>query len=276
MPLSAVASREDRRRPADDPQRERAACRDGFTSTSRGRDLASVVRDLKAAVARDVKLPPGYSVAWSGQFEYLERAKARLKLVVPADAADIFVLLYLASSRIDEASCIMLAVPVRAGRRLLAAVRLGHAMSVASAVGFIGLAGVVRRIRHRHADLPAAGVGERGSPPRRRRPRRRSSTRSEEGAVLRVRPKAMTVAMILVGSAADHAVERHRRRDDAADRRTDGRRHDHRADAVDAGDPGGLPAAAAPRTRADDGASRASPEGAPRPCQRSPRRTPPR
>jgi copper/silver efflux system protein len=163
-----------------------------------GRDLVSVVRDLQAAVARDVNLVPGYSISWSGQFEYLERAKARLAYVVPFTLLTIFVLLYLAFRRIDEALIIMLAVPFALVGGYWLLWFLGHATSVASAVGFIALAGVaaefgvVMLIYLRHAWEARLAAG---------RPATESELRDaiEEGAVLRVRPKAMTVAVILAG-----------------------------------------------------------------------------
>ncbi len=165
---------------------------------ARGRDLVSVVRDLQAAVAREVKLPAGYSLSWSGQFEYLERAKARLAYVVPFTLLTIFVLLYLAFRRIDEALIIMLAVPFALVGGFWLLWVLGHATSVASAVGFIALAGVaaefgvVMLIYLRHAWEARLAAG---------RPATENELRDaiEEGAVLRVRPKAMTVAVILAG-----------------------------------------------------------------------------
>ena len=77
----------------------------------RGRDLRSVVTDMQAAVGKAVKLPPGYAVSWSGQFEYLERATERLKLVVPLTLAVIFVLLYLLFRSFADAALVMAAVP---------------------------------------------------------------------------------------------------------------------------------------------------------------------
>ncbi len=77
----------------------------------RGRDLAVAVRDMQRAVADKVELPAGFSVSWSGQFEYLERAAAQLKLVVPFTLLIIFVLLYLTFRRIDEALLIMATLP---------------------------------------------------------------------------------------------------------------------------------------------------------------------
>src|SRR3546814_9547709 len=108
----------------------------------RGRDLASVVDDLRAAVAKDVKLTPGVSIAWSGQFEYLERATERLKIVIPATLAIIFVLLFMTFGRLDEAALIMgtLQFALTGGFWIL--YLLGYHQSVATGVGFIALAGV--------------------------------------------------------------------------------------------------------------------------------------
>ena len=156
-----------------------------------GRDLSSAVREMQAAVAREVKLPPGYSLSWSGQFEYLERATARLKLVVPATLAIIFVLLYLTFRRSDEALLILATVPFALVGGFWLMYFLGYHMSIASAVGFIALGGVAAEFgvvmllylrqsidSGRHATLAAA---------------------LDEGAVQRVRPKAMTVAVIVAG-----------------------------------------------------------------------------
>jgi len=165
---------------------------------SRGRDLASVVADLRNAVARDVVLPAGYSVAWSGQFEFLERATARLRLVVPATLAIIFVLLYLIFRRADEAALIMLSLPFALIGGLWLLYALGHAVSVASVVGFIALAGVaaefgvIMLLYLKHAWERRVAAGE---------PANRDTLMAaiREGAVQRVRPKAMTVAVILAG-----------------------------------------------------------------------------
>ena len=197
LPLSAVATV----RIVDGPpmlKSENARLTGWVYVDVRGRDLVSVVRDAQAAVAREVKLPPGYSVSWSGQFEFLERAKARLAYVVPLTLTVIFVLLYLAFRRIDEALLIMLAVPFAlvGGYWLLWA--LGYATSVATAVGFIALAGVaaefgvVMLLYLRHAWEARLARGE---------PATRATLIAaiEEGAVLRVRPKAMTVAVIMAG-----------------------------------------------------------------------------
>jgi copper/silver efflux system protein len=157
----------------------------------RDRDLASVVGDAERAVREKVKLPPGVSLTWSGQFEYLERAKARLALVVPFVLLIILLLLYLAFRRMDEAFLIMVSLPFALVGGFWTLYALGHNLSVAGAVGFIALAGVaaefgvVMLIYLKHAL---------------ERPGERSVLAAiDEGAVQRVRPKAMTVAVIVAG-----------------------------------------------------------------------------
>jgi Cu(I)/Ag(I) efflux system membrane protein CusA/SilA len=164
----------------------------------RGRDLRSVVNDMQAAVAKDVKLPPGYAVSWSGQFEYLERATQRLKVVVPATLAVIFVLLYLLFRSLRDAALVMAAVPFSLVGGFWLVWALGHNISVATAVGFIALAGVAAEfgvvmlvyLQNAHARRLAAGEKD------------DAATLLEairEGAVQRVRPKAMTVAVVMGG-----------------------------------------------------------------------------
>jgi Cu(I)/Ag(I) efflux system membrane protein CusA/SilA len=163
-----------------------------------GRDLRSAVAEMQGRVAQEVKLPAGYSIAWSGQFEYLERASQRLKAVVPFTLAIIFLLLYLAFRRFEEALLILLAVPFALTGGFWLIWSLGHAVSVATAVGFIALAGVAAEFG------VVMLVYLKGSWERRLAS---GSTPSNEllldaiieGAVLRVRPKAMTVAVILAG-----------------------------------------------------------------------------
>ena len=163
----------------------------------RGRDLSSVVGDLRNAVARDVKLPPGVSVAYSGQFEYLQRAAERLKLVVPATLLIIFVLLYVTFGRFDEALLIMATLPFALTGGFWTLYVLGYHQSVATGVGFIALAGVsaefgvvmliyLKQALAAHGPSPSANDLE---------------AAVREGALLRVRPKAMTVAVILAGLA---------------------------------------------------------------------------
>ncbi|MGY8904118.1 MAG: efflux RND transporter permease subunit [Burkholderiales bacterium] len=163
----------------------------------RGRDLGTAVREMQQAVADQVALPPGYSVSWSGQFEFLERAAAKLKLVVPFTLLIIFVLLYLTFKNFGEALLLMATLPFALVGGIWLLYGLGYNLSVAGVVGFIALAGVaaefgvimllylkqawMARIDQNltsEADLLDA---------------------IREGAVLRVRPKAMTVAVILAG-----------------------------------------------------------------------------
>ncbi|MBW3558543.1 MAG: efflux RND transporter permease subunit [Proteobacteria bacterium] len=164
----------------------------------RGRDLASVAGDLREAVAENVKLPPGVSLAYSGQFEFMERAMARLKIVVPATLLIIFLLLYLTFGRLDEAALIMLSLPFALTGGVWILYLLGYNLSVATGVGFIALAGVAAEfgvimliyLKHALADREAAGVPLTPEV---------VDQAIREGAVLRVRPKAMTVAVIIAG-----------------------------------------------------------------------------
>lgn len=164
----------------------------------RGRDLRSVVTDMQAAVGRAVKMPAGYAVSWSGQFEYLERATERLKLVVPATLAVIFVLLYLLFRSFGDAALVMAAVPFSLVGGFWLVWAMGHSISVATAVGFIALAGVaaefgvVMLVYLKNALSRRLEAGE---------PMNDQTLRAaiREGAVLRVRPKAMTVAVVMAG-----------------------------------------------------------------------------
>ncbi len=165
----------------------------------RGRDLRSAVHEMQQAVAKEVKLPAGYSISWSGQFEYLERAAAKLKIVVPATLLIIFVLLYLTFQRFDEALLIMATLPFALAGGVWLLWLLEHKLSVASGVGFIALAGVsaefgVIMLLYLKQAWQARLAGGRTS---------EADLRDaiEEGAVLRVRPKAMTVAVIIAGLA---------------------------------------------------------------------------
>jgi len=157
----------------------------------RGRDLGSVVADAQRAVGEQVKLPPGVSLTWSGQFEYLERAKIRLALVVPFALLIIFVLLYLTFRSFGEAALIMASLPFALVGGFWTVYVLGHHFSVASAVGFIALAGVaaefgVVMLLYLKQAIERQGDG-------------RLLEAIDQGAVQRVRPKAMTVAVIVAG-----------------------------------------------------------------------------
>jgi Cu(I)/Ag(I) efflux system membrane protein CusA/SilA len=164
----------------------------------RGTDLRTAVLAMQKAVASSVKLPAGYAVSWSGQFEYLERATARLQLVVPLTLLVIFGLLYLAFRSTTDALLLMATVPFALVGGLWFIWLLGHAVSVATAVGFIALAGLaaefgvvmlvyLRNAWQRHLDAGEAPTEA------------ALLAAIHEGAVARVRPKAMTVATILAG-----------------------------------------------------------------------------
>ncbi len=163
----------------------------------RGRDLRSAVLDMQRAVAAKVKLSPGYSVSWSGQFEYLERATARLKVVVPFTLLIIFVLLFMTFSRFDEALLIMATLPFALIGGFWLIYLLGFNMSVAAAIGFVALVGVAAEFgvimllylkQAWQARIALGKISEADL-----------LDAIREGAVLRVRPKAMTVAVIIGG-----------------------------------------------------------------------------
>jgi Cu(I)/Ag(I) efflux system membrane protein CusA/SilA len=162
-----------------------------------GRDLGSYVANARKMVEREVPLPPGYTLTWSGQYEYMERARARMQLVIPATLAIIFLLLFFNFRSVTESAIVMLSVPFSLVGGLWFVWALGYNWSVAVAIGFIALAGIAAETgvvmlmyldqawkarvaagRATLTDLAAAIV---------------------EGAVERVRPKMMTVTAIMAG-----------------------------------------------------------------------------
>jgi Cu(I)/Ag(I) efflux system membrane protein CusA/SilA len=166
----------------------------------RGRDLVSVVRDAQRVVADRVKLPPGVSLQWSGQFEYLERAVKRLEIVIPFMLAIIFVLLYLTFRRFDEAALLMATLPFALVGGVWYVYALGHNLSVASGVGFIALGGVaaefgvvmliyLKQALERRIESGGAVTAD------------ALLEAIDEGAVQRVRPLAMTAAVVIAGLA---------------------------------------------------------------------------
>ena len=163
----------------------------------RGRDLGSYVAEAQRVVREQVALAPGYSIAWSGQFEYLERASQRLRLVVPLTLAIIFVLLYLTFRSTAEAALLMVTLPFALVGGLWLLYALGHALSIASGVGFIALAGVAAEfgvVMLLYLDQAVQRRAARGA-----LTEQALDEAIVEGAVLRVRPKAMTVAVIIAG-----------------------------------------------------------------------------
>ncbi len=168
----------------------------------RDRDIGGYVAEAERAVATQVRFPPGYYVTWSGQFEYLQHAIAKLKVVVPVTLLLIFVLLYLNFRRIGDTLIVMLSVPFALVGGVWLMYLLGYNMSVAAAVGFIALSGVATEtavvmlmyLEHAWQEIVArrAGVGRKPGPAD-------LYEAVVAGAVLRVRPKMMTVLAILAG-----------------------------------------------------------------------------
>jgi copper/silver efflux system protein len=163
-----------------------------------GRDLSSAVRDMQQAVANNIRLPAGYSISWSGQFEYLERATAKLKIVVPTTLVIIFALLYFTFRGVGEAALVMATLPFALVGGFWLMFLLDYNMSVASAVGFIALGGVAAEIGvvmliylNRSIAVHAAAGGLNGE--------QDLIQAIIEGAALRLRPIAMTVAVIIAG-----------------------------------------------------------------------------
>jgi len=163
----------------------------------RGRDMAAVVGDLREKISEGVQLESGMSISYSGQFEFMERANAKLKLVVPATLLIIFVLLYLTFARFGEALLIMATLPFALTGGVWFLYLLGYNLSVATGIGFIALAGVsaefgvIMLLYLKNAWIERLDAGARNE----------SSLLEaiREGAVQRVRPKAMTVAVIIAG-----------------------------------------------------------------------------
>jgi Cu(I)/Ag(I) efflux system membrane protein CusA/SilA len=164
----------------------------------RERDIGSYVAEARRAVAAQVKFPPGYYATWSGQFEYMERAAERLKVVVPFTLLIIFLLLYLNFRRLTETLIVMLSVPFALVGGVWLMWWLGYNLSVAAAVGFIALAGVAAEtgvVMLIYLDHAWQAARERTG-----RPTAQDLYAAVmEGAVERVRPKMMTVTAIMAG-----------------------------------------------------------------------------
>ncbi|GKX49903.1 CusA/CzcA family heavy metal efflux RND transporter [Budvicia aquatica] len=167
---------------------------------ARGRDMVSVVNDLRDAIHQQVQLKPGTSVSFTGQFELLERANQKLKLMVPATLMIIFILLYIAFKRLDEALLIIASIPFALTGGIWFLYALGFNFSVATGTGFIALAGLAAEfgvvmlmyLRHAIEEHPELSKPETFS-------EQKLDDALYHGAVLRVRPKAMTVAVIIAG-----------------------------------------------------------------------------
>jgi copper/silver efflux system protein len=167
----------------------------------RGRDVGSYVAEAKEVVARKLKIPAGYRLEWSGQYEALERVKSRLEVVIPLTIGVIALLLYLTFGSVAEMLIVMLSLPFALVGGVWAMWLLDYNLSIAVAVGFIALAGVAAEtgvvmllyLDHAWEEVVATAV-----PPY--RPTASDLVRAiEYGAVARLRPKLMTVAAIMLG-----------------------------------------------------------------------------
>ncbi|MBY0334289.1 MAG: CusA/CzcA family heavy metal efflux RND transporter [Acetobacteraceae bacterium] len=168
----------------------------------RGRDLRGFVEEARRAVAAEVAFPPGYRAVWSGQFEYLERAEARLRVVVPATVLVIFLLLYLNFRSVTETLIVMLSLPFALVGGVWLVWWMGFNLSVAVAVGFIALAGVAAEtgvVMLIFLDHALAAARARCLEEGRVFGRADLHAAILEGAVDRVRPKMMTVVAIMAG-----------------------------------------------------------------------------
>jgi Cu(I)/Ag(I) efflux system membrane protein CusA/SilA len=164
----------------------------------RGRDVGSYVAEARQVVAQQVRIPPGYRLEWSGQYEAIERVKKRLEFVIPLTLAVIALLLFLTFGTVTEMLIVMLTLPFALVGGVWLMWLLDYNLSVASAVGFIALAGVAAEtgvvmllyLDHAWEDITREG----------RRPARSELVGAiEHGAVNRLRPKLMTVAAIMLG-----------------------------------------------------------------------------
>jgi Cu(I)/Ag(I) efflux system membrane protein CusA/SilA len=161
-----------------------------------GRDMGSYVDDARDRLASTITLPPGYAVAFSGQYEQMERARERLQVAIPATVGLIFLLLMLHFGRFDRTAIIMLSLPFGLVGGLWAVWLAGYNLSVAVAVGLIALAGIA-------AETAVVMLLYMDAEVRQRRPRTRDEllVAVRAGALLRLRPKLMTVITIFAGLA---------------------------------------------------------------------------
>jgi Cu(I)/Ag(I) efflux system membrane protein CusA/SilA len=169
---------------------------------TRNSDLGAYVREAQAAVAKSVTFPPGYYATWSGQYEYMQRAIAKMKIVVPVTLALIFLLLYLNFRRVAESVIVMLSVPFALVGGIWLMWALDYNLSVAVAVGFIALAGVAAEtgvVMLIFLDHALEALAEKRQAQGKRLSLDDLTAAIVEGAVERVRPKMMTVVAIMAG-----------------------------------------------------------------------------
>jgi Cu(I)/Ag(I) efflux system membrane protein CusA/SilA len=166
-----------------------------------GIDVGTYVKDARRLVQDKIDLPPGYSLVWSGQYEYMVRAEKRLMIVVPMTLLLIFLLLYFNFKDVTESLLVMLSVPFSLTGGFWLMYLLGYNMSVAVGVGFIALAGVAAEtgvVMLVYLDISYHKFREKYGD---RLNRRHLNQAIEEGAALRVRPKMMTVISTMAGLA---------------------------------------------------------------------------
>ena len=227
VPLGQIASVRRHHGPAQHPHRERPARGLHLRRSRKAATSAATSPRRARRSAAQVKMPPGYHIEWSGQFEYLQRAEAKLKVVVPATLVVIFVLLFLNFGRLTETLIVMLSVPFALVGGVWLMWWLGYNMSVAVAVGFIALAGVAAEtgvvmliyLDHALAEIRQQRLAEGlALDPRRPAPgdhgRRGRARAAEDDDGRRDHGRAV----------ADPVEQRHRLRSHAAHRRADGRR----------------------------------------------------
>ncbi|QGX97492.1 efflux RND transporter permease subunit [Roseovarius faecimaris] len=201
IPLSAVAEI----KLVDGPGmiRSENARRTGFVFIDiAGRDLGGYVAEARAHVAQTVELPPGYALSWSGQYEYIERVQEKLSIVAPATLMIITLMLFLAFNRVTEVAIILLALPVALAGGVWLIWYLGFAISVAVLVGFIALAGVAVEtaiVMLLYLNLAWEKRVKAAQEDGRELVRDDIEQAVFEGALLRLRPKLMTVATIFAG-----------------------------------------------------------------------------
>ncbi len=167
-----------------------------------GRDLGGYVREARDVIARSVALPPGYSIEWAGQFQYLERVEQRMVVIVPLTLAIITLMLWMTFRRAGEVLIVIAALPVALAGGVWLLWALDYDLSVAVIVGFIALAGVaVETVIIMLVYLNLAFNGKREAAAGEGRPMTEADIRAAifEGALLRLRPKLMTVATIFAG-----------------------------------------------------------------------------
>ncbi len=168
----------------------------------RDRDIGSYIADAQQAVREQVQFPPGYYATWSGQFEYMQRATEKLKIVVPVTLLLVFILIYLNFGRLSETSIVMLSVPFSVVGGIWLMYWLGYNMSIAVAVGFIGLAGIAAEtgmVMLEFLDQALNAIKVKRQAAGEKLTIEDLYTAVKEGAGMRIRPVTMTIAGSIFG-----------------------------------------------------------------------------